>query len=231
MGSLCGSGLGTWDFPRAPRHSQSGHLESLAHPLLAFADGTEPEWKLDLPQTPATDSYMDDESPLGPSLYLPPSQSIWCGQGRPWPAHSPQHHPGAGQATVPVVELLDAGHRQLHKVPCMETQLGHRPLAQCLSLPPPLEPPSLAPAQILQVLFRSQPTAFQDPKSILITTAVIFLKHQSEQISPTKNPPVGWLLCLLGQCFNGCCPSTLCLLASPLLIFTRPPSRQNFHLL
>lgn len=29
--------------PRAPRHSQGAHLESLAHPSLAFADGTEPE--------------------------------------------------------------------------------------------------------------------------------------------------------------------------------------------
>ena len=45
---------------------------------------------------------------------------------RAGPAHSPEHHSGAGQAAVPVVELLDDGHRQLHEVPCMGGARGSR---------------------------------------------------------------------------------------------------------
>lgn len=67
------------------------------------------------------------------------------GSPQPWP-HSPQHHPGAGQATVPVVELLDDWHRQLHKVPCAETEGSHRPSAQSPPLPPSWETVSLPPA-------------------------------------------------------------------------------------
>lgn len=67
-----------------------------------------------------------------------------------------QYHPGAGQATVPVVELLDDGHRQLHKVPAHAAprpSAGRARLqranceARCwLSVPPPGAPEPTAEA-------------------------------------------------------------------------------------
>lgn len=77
---------------------------------------------------------MDAGPPPSPSWRQPPGQRIPPGALpvhphppiRAGPAHSPEHHSGAGQAAVPVVELLDDGHRQLHEVPCMGGAQGSR---------------------------------------------------------------------------------------------------------
>lgn len=112
--------------PRAPGFPRADTRKAWSHCLFAFADDTEPPWKPGLPQAqPRTAPGM--MPPTQGSPCVPLSQRMCCG----WrcPAHSPQHHPGAGQAAVPVVELLDDGHGQLHEVPCMEAQGGNRSLA------------------------------------------------------------------------------------------------------
>lgn len=128
MGSPCGPGPGTWDFLAIPEpwHSQDADLEVLVHHCLLLQVGwsLDGSWASHKPQQRRATWTMN---PTQVSPCVPPRKSRCCGLGGLRPAHSPQHHPGAGQAAVPVVELLDNGHGQLHKVPCRETHGGHRP--------------------------------------------------------------------------------------------------------
>lgn len=57
-------------------------------PLLAYAHGTEPGWKLNLPQAPTNDSHADDESHPGLSLRLPQARVGGVdGEGLGLPTH------------------------------------------------------------------------------------------------------------------------------------------------
>lgn len=136
-GGWSGSGFTVWARP-----GPSGLSWPSSEPPGTPRGGTQTAWStlcLLLLMRPSSDGGRASCSPqprpatwrahptrVSPCVSPQPEQMVW--PGRP-EAHSPQHHPGAGQATVPVVKLLDDGHRQLHKVPCMETQRGHRPLS------------------------------------------------------------------------------------------------------
>lgn len=53
-------------------------------------------------------------------------------------------------------------------------------------------------------------------------------KHQSEQVSPTQTPPVGWFPHRRGHCLVAAAPAPSA--SSPPLVLTRSPSKQNLHL-